>query len=149
QLAEVDRQRAFLHKRLDQPLTASEWLSDMQGWENQVGKARELWNRASAAYQGGQDLLGASWQARLEDLDQELKQDERELGWARNLDDIRQQAGTLVESKWRPWRAVAKCTAVFADMGLEVRQGSMAALVRQVKASRIRHALAATLDYWV
>jgi tetratricopeptide (TPR) repeat protein len=132
------------------PLNLSMLLSDLKQWEGRVQIARAFWQRAQALAGSSPGLLPPEQLARLEQLGKEVAGAETDYDIARRLDGIRLDAAALVEGKAIHVSAAApKYESVFRDkLNLDMRQGQLDALGRQVQASALRYALAAALDFW-
>jgi eukaryotic-like serine/threonine-protein kinase len=148
QLTGLQQPRKQLHARLNNPQEAAQLLSDIGGWKTQVERLRETWQRTDAVRKAGEGLLDESWDARLAEEDQYIKDDENDWAFAKRLDDIRLEAGTLIEGKWNPPLAARKYPQAFAGLGLSLEQGEPAALAARIGQSKIRPALVAALDFW-
>jgi serine/threonine protein kinase/Flp pilus assembly protein TadD len=134
----------------DRPLTVSLLLSDLKQWEGRVQKAKAFWQRAQALARTSPGLLPPEQLARLERLGKEVAVAEADFDLARRLDAVRLEAGALAEGKLLPLAAAApKYENLFREkLNLDLRQGPVDALAEQIKASALRYALTAALDFW-
>jgi tetratricopeptide (TPR) repeat protein/tRNA A-37 threonylcarbamoyl transferase component Bud32 len=140
--------REDLHRKLDNPVEAARWLSDMDSWQAAIGHLREVWKEADALRHGGQNLLRETWAARLEELEQQTRADEDDYQLARRLDDIRLDAATLVKGEFDTSRAGPDYDKVFGQFQLRPTQAAPAVLAAKMRLSHARYALVAALDHW-
>src|SRR5262249_23127500 len=68
-----------------------------------------------------------------------------DLALARELDQVRQEAGLLVEGRWDPDRAARKYPEVLSRHGLDVLGADRDSLVRLIRASAVRQDIVAAL----
>jgi serine/threonine-protein kinase len=148
EFAGIGRQRGDLLRKLGDAREASRLLSDIDQWRALVGQRRENWKRAAFLVRDGRGLLDDVWATQLKKLGEQLTADEKDWAWAKKLDRIREEAGTLVEGKFEPWTVKQKYAAVCQEMKLDVTKGDLGQLAEQVKASPLRYALVAALDDW-
>src|SRR5262249_2190221 len=87
-------------------------------------------------------------EARDDDLDARLEQARADLELAEELDQVRQEAGLVVEGRWDPRRAVGKYPEVLSRHGLDVLAGDSDKLARAIRASAVRADIVAALDDW-
>jgi serine/threonine-protein kinase len=147
QLDALEQQRGQLHRRLADPLEAARLLGDPGGWQGRVERLRAAWQRAATVYEGGRDVLEASWSQRLDGLDRQLRADEVDWEWARRLDRIRQDASITVEG-FNSGRVFREYPQAFAALRLDVARGAPDRVAGRVRRAPLRYALVAALDYW-
>src|SRR5262249_43647557 len=63
-------------------------------------------------------------------------------------DDIRLEAGTLVDGKWPPRKVGPAYAVAFKEHGLDVMAGEPAELVRWIETSPVKDQLVAALEDW-
>jgi tetratricopeptide (TPR) repeat protein/serine/threonine protein kinase len=147
-LDEAAARHTELHHILSDPKQVHELLSDIDRWRALLQEARAAWRRARSLAHGSRELLSAALAHRLDDLEQGLAADEKDLTLARELDDIRLRASTLVEGKWDPRRGVKRYPGVFARAGLPILTRPAEAVAAQLARSPIRAVLVAAVDHW-
>src|SRR5262249_55335762 len=111
----------------------------------QAGEQRRQFRWAEA---GGLLDQAGHWaeEAQDDDLGARLEQAAADLALARELDRVRQEAGTLVEGRWEPERAARKYPVVLSGHGLNVLGADRDKLVRAIRASAVRQDIVAALD---
>lgn len=151
-LDDIAAHQQTLHRQLAETKAATgtvyELISDIDHWRNLIYKSRTAWERAAALAAGGRGLLDESWDRRLAALDDAIREDEEDWQKFKRLDQTRTDASTTIEGQWDDRLAAKEYPKLFRDMGLDVTAGNVADVAEQIRASRIRHALVAALDYW-
>src|SRR5262249_50419906 len=87
-------------------------------------------------------------QAADKELKARLVRAKADLALARDLDQVRQEAGMVVEGGWDPGRVVRKYPEVLSRHGLDVLGGDRDDRVRAIRASAVRQDIVAALDDW-
>jgi tetratricopeptide (TPR) repeat protein len=95
-----------------------------------------------------EQVRGWANQAADSELHARLLQTESELELARDLDNVRQNAATLVDGKWDPGRAREEYPEVLARHGLDVLEGELDELAELIWTSAVRDSIIAALDDW-
>jgi len=147
-LDETAKKRRELHDTLQDPRQVCELLSDIDQWRARVREARAAWRRARALADGSLELLDQEIGARLANLERKLADDDKDWALAKELDDVRLEASSLVKGKFDRGRAAKKYPGVFARAGLAVEQGEPAEVAERIARSPARYALVAALDHW-
>jgi tetratricopeptide (TPR) repeat protein len=132
------------------PLTVSMLLSDLKQWEGRVQAAKAFWRRAQALARSSPGLVPPEQLARLEQLGKDVAGAEKDYDLARLLDTVRLDAAGVVDGTVINMASAGpKYERIFRDrLNLDLRQGQVDTLARQVKASALRYVLAAALDFW-
>jgi serine/threonine protein kinase/tetratricopeptide (TPR) repeat protein len=142
---QLDRQ---LRKQLADPLHAQELLSDIDGWEQRVQKARAAWQRAQALSDADPDQLGEDMANRLQDLEKVVTADEHDVAVARRLDSIRLESAAAVDGKLQLFLSGPKCAVVFRELGLDVEKSEPTAVAAAIRRLPLRFVLVTALDFW-
>jgi serine/threonine-protein kinase len=138
-----------LRTRLDDPVRASELLSDIDQWRAAVEQAREDWQRAKSATDGNEALMAEATRTRLQAVEAVVAREEAAYELAKELDDIAVEALASYDSRSLQQRkAVAKYEHVFARQGLDIHQPGTDWFASAMQSSPARFALIAALDNW-
>jgi tetratricopeptide (TPR) repeat protein/tRNA A-37 threonylcarbamoyl transferase component Bud32 len=124
-----------------------------QGREQaQLGLAHVTELRKDYRFEDAEKLLDQvdAWvrQAADNELREELHRARTDLALAKELDQVRQEAGALVEGRWAPSRAAGHYHAVLSRHDLDVLGAEREALVRAIRASAVWPDIVAALDDW-
>jgi serine/threonine protein kinase/Flp pilus assembly protein TadD len=132
------------------PLSASVLLSDLKQWETRVQAARVLYQQAKKLAAGDPESLTPAQKARLDQLGRQFTQAEAHYRIAQQLDAIRLEAWTTrVEGRFSTALAGPKYEKLFLEkLKLDLRNGPLSPLAKQVKGSALRYVLVAALDHW-
>ena len=147
-LDEVDRQRADLHRRLQDDRHAAKLLSELHEWRALVDAAQAAWTRADRLAEGGRDMLPEDLRERLTSSARALDADADDHRLAVALDKIRLESADTVAGGLEIWRAGPKLAKVFADAGFDLPNAAPEVSAARIRQSKIRPALVAALDFW-
>ena len=148
-LEDVSRQRQALHEKLKDPLQVNDLLSDIDQWQTRLQTTRAEWLLADSLAKADRELLQPAQAQQLADLQNGLTADERDWAVAKELDDIRGRASTLMEGSKVSFASTTKAYAeVFARIGLAVERGEPAAVAHAIAQLPLRYVLVGTLDHW-
>jgi serine/threonine-protein kinase len=67
---------------------------------------------------------------------------------ARDLDQVRLDAATLVEGKWAPGKGAREYEATFRAHGLDVRRGESQEVLERIRGTGVSRQVATALDHW-
>jgi tetratricopeptide (TPR) repeat protein len=147
-LAEAERQRDALHRRLQDDRQAAQLHSDLVQWKQLLETAQAAHRRAEVLAAGGRELLSAALRERLDTLGEQLQTDERDRRLAFELDRIRLESSGVVAGLVRFEPAAPRLARVFQEAGYPIRDQRPGHVAARIRRSRIRRALVASLDFW-
>jgi serine/threonine protein kinase/Tfp pilus assembly protein PilF len=147
-LNEEKMQQENLQEQLSNPTKVHVLLSQIDDWARTLDKRAEILKRARQAWANGQGLLAADLWHQFQARQAKLDADKNAFQLARELDDIRLGAVTLVEGKYNPAVAGHKYPPFFAKMNLDFQNGNLTEIAESIAESPIRYALVAALDFW-
>jgi serine/threonine protein kinase/Flp pilus assembly protein TadD len=147
-LREEGQERARLQQRLTDSRQVHVLLSAIDRWHVLLDRREEILKRAARLVASNEDRIAAGLKGRVALHRARLEADRKDWDTARELDDIRLRAATLIEGKFNPARAAAEYAGVFARLGYPVEQGDPARVAARIGPSPLRLVLAAALDDW-
>ena len=147
---EVENRRQEVHAKLAHPIKVCELLSNIDGWQESLAKARAAWQNAKNLAASNDDILPAELAKRLRQVDEQLQEDEADWKTAKKLDDIRMGPAMPVGSEW-DWvrdQTGPKYEQVFRSMGFDWRTSTPAEIASKIQQERLRYVLVGALDVW-
>jgi tetratricopeptide (TPR) repeat protein/tRNA A-37 threonylcarbamoyl transferase component Bud32 len=147
-LDEASQKSAELQFKLEDPRHAHELLGDIDQWQTRLHAARAAWLRAQTLAEASPDLVADDLAQLVRNLGLVLAADESDWALARDLENVRLEASTLVDGKFDYGRAAKTYPQVFTRIGLHIDRGEPAAVAAEIVRSRVRYALVAALDHW-
>jgi tetratricopeptide (TPR) repeat protein/tRNA A-37 threonylcarbamoyl transferase component Bud32 len=151
-LHEAAQKRAELHATLNDPQHVEQLLSDIDQWQARLQGIKACWEQAKALAESDRDLLNEDLAGQLEQLGSGLAADQKQWALAKELDDIRLEAHTLVDGQLDSGREAKKFAKVFeqvfAEADLSLGKNDAAVLAGSIARSPVRYALVAALDDW-
>jgi tetratricopeptide (TPR) repeat protein/tRNA A-37 threonylcarbamoyl transferase component Bud32 len=144
----VAKRQQEIHSKLAHPIKVCELLSNIDGWQETLAKARVGWKNAMSLAASNDDVLTEELAQRLQQVDQQLQADEADWKVAKKLDDIRMEEAVWVDGESKVKQAAPIYEQFFRDVGFDWKTSTPAEIAAKIQQARLRYVLVAGLDAW-